>query len=95
MEEGMSEGESPNRKEGLVLQKKECGGKREGRSLEKLPEIGFETGEARERMDYAGQKTSAIPRKIARNRVLNGEKQEKRRFWDEKDGVEEKRKNGL
>ena len=34
MGEGVSEGESPNRKDGLVLRKGECGGKRVGRSLE-------------------------------------------------------------
>ena len=35
----------------------------------------------------AEQKTGVVPRKIARNRVQNGEKQEKGRFWDEKNGV--------
>ena len=30
MGEGASEGESPNRKDGLVLRNGECGGKREG-----------------------------------------------------------------
>jgi hypothetical protein len=34
MEEGVSDEESPNRKEGLVLRNGERGGKREGRSLE-------------------------------------------------------------
>ena len=42
------------------------------------------------KMDFTGQKTSAISRKIARNRVQNGEKREKRRFRDEKDGVGER-----
>ena len=49
----------------------------------------------REKMGFTGQKTSAISRKIARNRVRNGEKREKRRFRSEKDGVGERRKNGL
>ena len=87
MEEGMSEGESPNRKDGLVLQKGECGGKREGRSLEKSPEIGFETGKGKKKEHFAGLKMGAVPRKIARNWVQNGEKREKRRFRGEKDGV--------
>ena len=95
MEEGASEGESPNRKEGLVLQKGERGGERVGRSLEKSPEIGCKMGTGKKKEHFAGQKTGAVPRKIARNRVRNGEKWEKRRFWSEKGGVGERRKNGL
>ena len=47
------------------------------------------------KVDFTGQKTRAVPWKIARNRVRNGEKREKRRFWSEKGGVGERRKNGL
>ena len=56
MEEGASEGESPNRKEGLVLQKGERGGERVGRSLEKSPEIGFETGKSAKNGDFGAKK---------------------------------------
>jgi len=56
MEEGASEGESSNRKEGLVLRKGECGGKRVGRSLEKSPEIGFETGKSGKNGDFGAKK---------------------------------------
>ena len=56
MEEGVSEEESPNRKEGLVLQKGECGGKREGQFPEKSPEIGFEAGKARKKWTTRGRK---------------------------------------
>ena len=56
VEEGVSEGESPNRKDGLVLRKGECGGKREGRSLEKVPEIGFETGKSGKNGDFGAKK---------------------------------------
>ena len=65
MEEGVSEEESPNRKDGLVLRKGECGAKREGRSLEKSPEIGCKTGKGKKKEHFAGQKTSVFPRKNA------------------------------
>ena len=65
MEEGASEGESPNRKDGLVLQKGECGGEREGLFPEKSPEIGFEAGTIAKKEHFAWQKTRAVPRKIA------------------------------
>ena len=65
VEEGVSEEESPNRKEGLVLRKEECEGKGRGEPSKKSPEIGFEAGRARKKMDYAGQKTGVVPRKIA------------------------------
>ena len=62
-------------------------GKKREQSLEKSPEIGFETGKGKKKSTSQGKKTSVISRKIARNRVQNGEKQEKRRFWGEKAGV--------
>ena len=90
MGEGASEGESSNRKEGLVLRKGECGGKRVGRSLEKSPKIGCKMRKGKKKEHFAGQKTGAVPRKNVRNRVQNGEGQEKRRFRDEKGGVGER-----
>ena len=77
MEEGVSEEESPNRKEGLVLRKEECEGKGRGEPSKNRQKSDAKWGE-QEKMDYAGQKTGAVPRKIARNRVQNGEGQEKR-----------------
>ena len=53
---GMSEEESPNRKDGLVLRKGECGGKRVGRSLEKSPDIGCKMGRARKKSTSQGKK---------------------------------------
>ena len=38
------------------------------------------------KVGFTGQKTWACPRKIARNRVQNGKKWEKRRFRGEKEG---------
>ena len=70
-------------------------GKKREQFLEKSPEVGPKTRKDEKKVDFTGQKTSACPRKIARNRVRNGEKREKRRFWSEKGGVGERRKNGL
>ena len=56
MEEGASEGESPNRKDGFAMRKGECGVKRVGRSLEKSPEIGFETGKGKKKWATQGKK---------------------------------------
>ena len=56
MEEGVSEGESPNQKDCLVLRNGECGGKGGGRSLEKSPEIGFETGKGKKNGDFGAKK---------------------------------------
>ncbi len=56
MEEGVSEGESSNRKEGLVLRNGERGGKREEQFPEKSPEIGFEAGRARKKWTTRGRK---------------------------------------
>ena len=53
---------------------------------EKSSEVGPKMRKDEKKVGFAGQKTSAIPRKIARNRVRNGEKREKRRFWSEKGG---------
>ena len=53
---GVSEEESPNRKDGLVLRKGECEGKRVGRSLEKSPGIGFETGKSAKNGDFGVKK---------------------------------------
>ena len=69
------------------MRKGEYEGKREGRSLEKSLEVGPKTRENEKKVGFTGQKTRAIPRKIARNRVRNGEKREKRRFWSEKGGA--------
>ena len=66
--------------------------KKRVRFLEKSPENGPETRKDEKKVGFTGQKTSAISRKIARNRVRNGEKREKRRFWSEKGGVGERRK---
>ena len=57
------------------------------RFLEKSSAVGPKTRKDEKKVDFAGQKTSAVPRKIARNRVRNGEKWEKRRFRGEKGGV--------
>ena len=54
---------------------------------EKSSAIGPKTREDEKKVDFTGQKTGAFPRKIARNRVRNGEKREKRRFRSEKGGV--------
>ena len=62
---------------------------------EKSPEVGPKTRQDEKKVGFTGQKTSALPRKIARNRVRNGEKREKRRFRSEKGGVGERRKNGI
>ena len=59
-------------------------GKNEGVPSKKVPEVGSKTRQDDKKVDFAGQKTSAIPRKIARNRVRNGEKWEKRRFLERK-----------
>ena len=83
------------------MKKPSCSAKRGERRekreifLEKSPEIRVRMRKDEKKVGFAGQKTSAIPRKIARNRVRNGEKREKRRFWSEKGGVGEGRKNGL
>ena len=63
--------------------------------LEKSSEVGLKTRKDEKKVGFAGQKTRASHRKIARNRVRKGEKREKRRFWSEKGGVGERRKNGL
>ena len=70
-------------------------GKNVGEPSKKPQKLGSKRGKTRKKVGFAGQKTRAIPRKIARNRVRNGEKREKRRFWSEKGGVGEWRKNGL
>ena len=44
------------------MHKGECGEKR-GRALEKSPGIGSKTRKDEKKVDFAGQKTSAIPRK--------------------------------
>jgi len=54
---------------------------------EKSSEVGPKTRKDEKKVDFTGQKTGAYPRKIARNRVRNGERWEKRRFWSEKGGV--------
>ena len=54
---------------------------------EKSSEVGPKTRQDEKKVGFAGQKTSAFPRKIARSRVRNGEKREKRRFRGEKGGV--------
>ena len=83
------------------MKKPSCSAKRGERRekreifLEKSPEIRVRMRKDEKKVGFAGQKTSAIPRKIARNRVRNGEKREKRRFGSEKGGVGERRKNGL
>ena len=83
------------------MKKASCSAKRGERRekreifLEKSPEIRVRMRDDEKKVDFTGQKTSAISRKIARNRVRNGEKWEKRRFWSEKGGVGERRKNGL
>ena len=69
--------------------------KKRGRAIEKTSEVGPKTRKDEKKVGFTGQKTSACPRKIARNRVRNGEKREKRRFWSKKGGVGERRKNGL
>ena len=43
-------------KGGLAMRKGECEGKREERSLEKLLEIGFETGKSKKRWTSQGKK---------------------------------------
>ena len=68
------------------MRKGECEGKREERSLEKSLEVGFETGKAR-KDGLSGAKNERVSSKIARNRVRNGEKWEKRRSRGEKGGV--------
>ena len=65
------------------------------RSLEEVPEVGSKTRQDEKKVGFTGQKTGAFPRKIARNRVRNGEKQEKRRFRGEKDGVGRGEKMGF
>ena len=90
MEEGVSEGESPNWEEGLVMRKGGVRRKKGGAISRKIAEIGFKWGRSRKKSTSRGKKTGAVPRKIARNRVQNGEGQEKRRFRDEKDGVGER-----
>ena len=83
------------------MKKPSCSAKRGERRekreifLEKVPEVGLKTRKDEKKVGFTGQKTSACPRKIARNRVRNGEKREKRRFWSKKGGVGERRKNGL
>ena len=83
------------------MKKPSCSAKRGERRekreifLEKSSEVGLKTRQDEKKVGFTGQKTSAIPQKIARNRVRNGEKREKRRFWSEKGGVGERRKNGL
>ena len=75
------------------MKKPSCSAKRGERRekreifLEKSPEIRVRMRDDEKKVDFTGQKTSAISRKIARNRVRNGEKWEKRRFWSEKGGV--------
>ena len=68
------------------------GERRENREIfnEKSSEIRVRMRKNEKKMDFTGQKTSAISRKIARYRVQNGEKREKRRFWSEKGGVGER-----
>ena len=56
VEEGVSEEESPNRKEDLVLRKGERGGKREGQFLEKSPEIGFRMEKSKKKRRLWGEK---------------------------------------
>ena len=83
------------------MKKPSCSAKRGERRekreifLEKSPEIRVRMRDDEKKVDFTGQKTSAISRKIARNRVRNGEKWEKRRFWSEKGEVGWRRKNGL
>jgi len=74
-------------KRGKTRKKWASQGKKRVRFLEKSPEIRVRMRKDEKKVDFTGQKTSAISRKIARNRVRNGEKWEKRRFWSEKGGV--------
>ena len=57
---------------------------------EKSSEVGSKTRKDEKKVGFTGQKTRAFLQKIARNRVRNGEKREKRRFWSEKVGVGER-----
>ena len=61
--------------------------KKRGRAIEKVPEVGSKTRKDEKKVGFTGRKTGAFPRKIARNRVRNGDNREKRRFRGEKDGV--------
>ena len=58
--QGVKNEGSANRKSLHAVQKGECEGKREERSLEKSLEIGFETRKDEKKVDFTGQKTSAI-----------------------------------
>ncbi len=77
-------------KRGKTIKKWASQGKKRVRFLEKSPEIRVRMRKDDKKVGFTGQKTSAISRKIAQNRVRNGEKREKRRFWSEKGGVGER-----
>ena len=78
------------------MKKPSCSAKRgvQGEKWERFPEksseVGPETRKDEKKWTSQGKKTWASHRKIARNRVRNGEKREKRRFWSEKVGVGER-----
>ena len=89
VEKGASEGKARIGRTVLFCKKGSAEEKGRGCSSKNRQKSDLKRGK-QEKMDYAGQKTGAVFRKIARNRVRNGEKQEKRRFRDEKDGVGER-----
>ena len=61
-------------------------GKKRESFLEKSPGIGCKMGKGKKKEHFTGQKMGAVPRKIARNRVQNGEGQEKMDYAGQKNG---------
>ena len=59
-------------KGGLAMRKGECEGKREERSLEKLLEIGFETGKSKKRWASQGKKRDCSLEKSPENGLKTG-----------------------
>ena len=86
VEQRMQKGKKPNRKNLHAVRKGGVRREKWERFPEKSSEVGPRTRKNEKKVDFTGQKTSAISRKIARNRVRNWEKWEKRRFWSEKRG---------
>ena len=74
------------------MKKPSCSAKRGERRekreifLEKSPEIRVRMRDDEKKVDFTGQKMGAFPRKIARNRVRNGEKRENGDFGVKKVG---------
>ena len=85
MGEGVSEEESPSRKDGLVLRKGERGGKRVGRALEKIARNRVQNGEGQEKRALRRAKNgSSSPKKRPKLDAKRGQSRKKSTSWGKK-----------